>query len=218
MGLFTSLLKKENRGLNLNEFKYGLELLDENLTELHCSEHYEFYCIGGFVIMTLGLREESVDIDAFYKDNNILKKAIDNVGKILHNSKWLNNQLQHGSDHKDEIKESCRLIRSQIPDGMSLYKRGNNYSLYVCNGELLILLKLLASRDSAKDDNDLINLMNEFNYSVEDVLKLFKKYNVSKDSYYAMVIKLEACLLERDQWDFNMKIDHETLEVSYINK
>ncbi len=54
----------------------ALKVLNVELDELG-ADIFKIYCVGGFVLLSYGLRENSNDLDAYFKDGLYLKEVME---------------------------------------------------------------------------------------------------------------------------------------------
>jgi SAM-dependent methyltransferase len=78
------------------DFLSAFELLNKKLSEL--GEHLELVCGGGYALQLYGYRG-TVDVDAFYKSNDVIERVIREVGDAFGinttEEVWLNNSISN---------------------------------------------------------------------------------------------------------------------------
>lgn len=192
---------------DLNYFIDGLKILNIELMNLN-SEHFNVYCVGGFVMLSYGLRRSSKDIDAYFEvpDDPVFQKALSNTYKIIRKG-WLNNEVQKSFDHRKDFLSLSVMLN--IPEIFEIYLNLEKITVLNANLDRIFLMKLYSFREDFNDDiSDLINIINYQKMTYKDCLKILinAKSDINRDDWNLMIVRLSLLLL-----DFNM-IDHEQYE------
>lgn len=146
-------------------------LKDAELTE-------DIYVLGGAVMCSLGARESTLDIDAFYNNVSLIerigKKVSEKLGKDYN---VINDDIRPYLSHKGTYE---------------IYKSLSNLNIYYATSEYLFALKCTSCRTDSNDVRDLEFLTNKLGIKSQkeasEVLGMFYDLN-NVDSLYKDVLE-----------------------------
>lgn len=198
---FIKTLLNSEKDFGMSYFSNNLSMLDNILDMKECKNYYNIYAVGGFVMMTNNLRFSSKDIDAFFENSDpILSESIDKVGKITHNSEWMNNNVQTNKYNLEELRELKHLI-SLNKNNAELYRNYEHFSLYTIPLSIIMISKLLILRSESNDENDVIAIFeNYYNGNLQKLkndIKIYGKQMNNYNLYSDMILNLNILFHEK---------------------
>ncbi len=150
--------------------------------------HIEIIAIGGTAIGLLGIREQTMDVDFFYK--NI---SFDEMEKIVDKLKnKFKGKIDYWEDGKMLLTKHGRIIEQSLPSNYSklaniVEEEYKNITLKVLNPVDIIITKI--GRCNERDIEDIVAVQNKYHFSKEKLQKRFnlylKKYTGNKNEYRA---------------------------------
>lgn len=125
---------------------------------------------GGAIMIHFDFRQSTIDLDAFFKTNNLVEIAINKVAEEKGLPKdWLNQDFINTPSYSPKINEVSKL-----------YKAFNNVVFVYCLEPVyLIAMKLKSSRPTGGDLDDIIKMIYELRYksisiSYEEVINAYQ--------------------------------------------
>ena len=152
--LHDKLIKREDIRAVFNALAVAYEQIGGN-------QRKDIYLVGGSaIILEFNYRFATVDIDAYFNDDEKLTYAIEKVSLELNLPKdWLNHDFVLTPSYSPQIIEKAELF-SQF--GKYIY-------VYSLNHKYLIAMKLKSSRPTGGDLDDIIKMIYELRYKKIDI-------------------------------------------------
>ena len=128
------------------------------------NERFKIILVGGAVMVLYGLRDSSMDLDAYWRARRI-QKAIDDVAKKNNlKSNWFNKDFKKSPSFSDAIYDNCKLLL-----------KFDCCDFYAATDELMLCMKLIAGRTRVdkNDFPDILNLINRIQQRGEEVTQTY---------------------------------------------
>ena len=157
---------------DVNYFIEALERLSFKMIQANVDEDLNIYIIGGFCMKLHGLREATIDIDAYIQEysETSLKLLINEVGDEIGNPEWLNDDITN----IDTIPKLLDLLL--VKNSFKLERKIGKINIYVAELETVLITKLLAVMDERdeyqKDVQDVLSIVSRTGFSEQLVIKL----------------------------------------------
>lgn len=162
---------------DINYFIEALERLNYKLVQTQSEEALEVYVIGGFCMMLHGLRDATIDIDAYtlaYAHGNI-KRLIKEVGTEIGNSEWLNDDISN----IDTIPQLSELLK--VAESFRLERTIGKINVYAAEYKTMLITKIMAVMDERdnyqKDIQDIISIISRIGFS-ESIIHSLKTFQI----------------------------------------
>ena len=165
--LHSKLIKKDDIDSIFSTLAQEYELIGGN-------KDINIYLVGGAsIIISFDYRMSTIDIDAYYKNNKKLEKAIETVSAKLNLPKdWINSDFVNTPSFSYKIVEKARAFS----------KYGKFINIFCLEPKYLIAMKLKSSRPTGGDLDDIIMMIYELRY--KNVAITFDEIiNAYKDLY-----------------------------------
>ena len=137
--------------------KENIDGLFDNLSkeyiDLGGKQRVDIYIVGGAaIVLNFDYRMSTIDIDAYYKENQVLVDAILNVSnKLGLPNDWLNHDFTSTPSYSPEIVKKAVLHKGY----------GNIIFVYLLEPRYLIAMKLKSSRPTGGDLDDIVKMIYE---------------------------------------------------------
>lgn len=146
--------------------------LAEEYELLGGDKEIDIYLVGGIsIILNFNYRMSTLDIDAYFKENVLLKEAIKKVSKNLKlPDDWINQDFMKTPSYSPKIIEKEKLFS----------KYGKFIRLWFLEPKYLIAMKLKSSRPTGGDLDDVIMMIYELRYkhvsiSYNEIISAYKE-------------------------------------------
>lgn len=161
-----------NTYINKNNFDSIFNELAKSYETLGGNKKIELYLVGGTaIVLNFAYRKSTMDVDALFNTNAILKEAIENTASIFHLvNNWLNSDFATTPSYSKEI------INKAI-----LYKvYGKHIYVFHLESKYLIAMKLKSSRPEGGDLDDIVKMiyetrLNNESLAYEDIIEAYKE-------------------------------------------
>lgn len=172
--------------------------------ELGGSKEVEIYLVGGAaIILNFDFRMSTIDVDAMFKDNDILEIAIQNVSqKNGLPSDWLNKDFITTPSYSPKIIDKAKKY--------AVYH--NIIFVYLLEPKYLIAMKLKSSRPTGGDLDDIIKMIYELRYkgteiTYEQIIEAYKEFYSDFSNTYSYFLEKtkEACETPVEDFEFLFK-------------
>ena len=165
---------------DLEEFDLALKLLANKMEERDI-EPFDIYAVGGYVCLLKGKRDFTHDIDAYYRGNDELLKAISEVSIEIKNPEWLNNDVNYGSYL--DIPTLNELL--SVKDSFEFINKIGRINMYCASAFTVIFMKLVSFRIDESNKTDVQDICDlAVDYDVDTVINSLMKYKpLCKNSY-----------------------------------
>jgi len=139
---------------NTDYFIDALERLNFKLVNCQIEGDFDFYIIGGFCLMLHGLRESTMDIDAYLDLDDNVKALIFEVGVELKNPDWLNQDI----NNLDTILSLEALLT--VADAFELHRKIGKINIYIASLKTMLITKIIAAtnRQFQRDIRDILSI------------------------------------------------------------
>ena len=168
--LHSKLIKKEDVNTIFMALANKYESLGGN-------NKVSIHLVGGAAIVSrFKYRASTTDIDAYYLDNDILNKAIEQTSKELSLPlDWLNKEFTNTPSYTPNI----------IGKAVLLSKYGKYIRVYTLEPKYLIAMKLKSSRPTGGDLDDVIKMIYELRYNRVEISydEIIAAYNELYDDF-----------------------------------
>ena len=169
-----------------NDIDIIFQTLADNYEKLGGSKIVNIYLVGGAaIVLGFNYRMSTIDIDAYFTDNETLMQAIEVTGKEkgLANH-WLNYDFINTPSYSKNIIEKSKM-HSQFGRYINVFKLETKY---------LIAMKLKSSRPTGGDLDDIIKMiyetrLNKINLTYDDVIKAYEELYTNFDNTYDYFFK-----------------------------
>ena len=135
------------------------------------SNDVNIYLVGGAsIILSFDYRMSTIDIDAYFKNNELLQKSIINISKKLNlQSDWINQDFVNTPSYSPKI--------SKFANPFSTY--GKFIHLFTLEPKYLIAMKLKSSRPTGGDLDDIVMMIYEMRYknisiTYDEIIEAYK--------------------------------------------
>lgn len=173
--------------MTLDELTFGLRRLSI-LMEERDVEPVQLYVVGGFCMLLRGYRDYTQDIDAYYKGNDALLKAIYDVGVEINNPDWLNNDVYVSLDMMNDMPSLEDLLR--VEGSMQEWQRFGRITVFVASDLAVMYMKLISFRnDGHSDVEDLMRIAQSVG-DVDLMLRYLRKFARPVDDLENMIMNL----------------------------
>lgn len=145
------------------------------------NERFKIILVGGAVMVLYGLRDASMDLDAYWRARRI-QKALDDVARKNNlRSNWFNRDFRKSPSYTDAIYENCRIVL-----------RFDCCDFYAATDELMLCMKLIAGRTRV-DKNDFPDILHLINRIQQRGVEVTQTYiNTLLTRFYVPVPKLST--------------------------
>ena len=190
--LRNTLITKDNIEEIFNE-------LSKEYVKLGGNKILDFYLVGGAaIVLDFSYRLSTLDIDAFFEDNSILYKAIDNVSKKMNLPKdWINKNFVNTPSFSPKLFEKATLC----------FEFNNIIKVYSLHSKYILAMKIRSSRPTGGDLDDILMMIYEMRYkninlTYEDVLKCYKELYKDFSNTYTYFFEKTKEAFEKPISDF----------------
>ena len=161
-----------NKLINRNDIETVFDCLSKEYESLGGNKKVEIYLVGGAaILLKFDYRLSTMDIDAYFDENDMLNIAIKNTSKKLELPlDWLNQDFTKTPSYSNKIIEKAKMV-SQF---------GKYIFVYSIESKYLIAMKLKSSRPTGGDLDDIIMMIYEMRYkrlniSYEEIIEAYKE-------------------------------------------
>lgn len=167
-------------------------------------EELNIYLVGGAaIVLNFSYRAATIDIDAFYKDSEIINKAIKETSTLLDLPiDWLNHDFVNTPSFSELILDKSHLYKNYF----------NIINVFVLDSKYLIAMKLKSSRPTGGDLDDIIKMIYELRYKndpikYEDIINAYTElYPDFSNTYdYFLEKAKEAFEIPVEDFDYLFK-------------
>ena len=180
-----SMLHSKN--LDKERINTILENFSQNYEKIGGKEELDIYLVGGAaILLNFEYRESTIDVDALFKENDLVQNAIAITAKEIGIDKdWLNQDCKKTPSYSPLIQKKCFLFS----------EFGKHVKVYVLEPIYLIAMKLKSSRPTGGDLDDIIKMvyelrLKEAKITYDDVIKAYLElYGDFSNTYTQFLVK-----------------------------
>ncbi len=196
---YKNIIKKENIDIIFTS-------LADQYKKAGGTEKINIFIVGGAaIVINFNYRYSTIDIDALYKENKLIKESIKAVAKSLELPiDWLNHDFEKTPSYSPVLLQKSILYKEYL----------NLIIVYTLEPKYLIAMKLKSSRPTGGDLDDIIKMIYESRYrndplTYEDVIKAYKElYSDFSNTYdYFLVKAKEAFETPKEDFEYLFKRD-----------
>lgn len=173
-------------------------LADEYL-KLNGEDIFDVYLVGGAaIVLNFEYRASTIDIDAYFKNNQQINQAIDEVSKRLDLPKdWLNCDFMVTPSYSPVIVNKAKLYKA--------FRKV--IKVHLLEPKYLIAMKLKSSRPTGGDLDDVIKMIYELRYknipiSYEEIINAYKELYPNFSNTYDYFLKKTRDTFDTPMEDF----------------
>lgn len=173
-------------------------LADEYL-KLNGEDIFDVYLVGGAaIVLNFEYRASTIDIDAYFKNNQQINQAIDEVSKRLDLPKdWLNCDFMVTPSYSPVIVNKAKLYKA--------FRKV--IKVHLLEPKYLIAMKLKSSRPTGGDLDDVIRMIYELRYknipiSYEEIINAYKELYLDFSNTYDYFLKKTRDTFDTPMEDF----------------
>lgn len=173
-------------------------LADEYL-KLNGEDIFDVYLVGGAaIVLNFEYRASTIDIDAYFKNNQQINQAIDEVSKRLDLPKdWLNCDFMATPSYSPVIVNKAKLYKA--------FRKV--IKVHLLEPKYLIAMKLKSSRPTGGDLDDVIKMIYELRYknipiSYEEIINAYKELYPNFSNTYDYFLKKTREAFDTPMEDF----------------
>lgn len=173
-------------------------LADEYL-KLNGEDIFDVYLVGGAaIVLNFEYRASTIDIDAYFKNNQQINQAIDEVSKRLDLPKdWLNCDFMVTPSYSPVIVNKAKLYKA--------FRKV--IKVHLLEPKYLIAMKLKSSRPTGGDLDDVIRMIYELRYknipiSYEEIINAYKELYLDFSNTYDYFLKKTREAFDTPMEDF----------------
>ncbi len=173
-------------------------LADEYL-KLNGEDIFDVYLVGGAaIVLNFEYRASTIDIDAYFKNNQQINQAIDEVSKRLDLPKdWLNCDFMATPSYSPVIVNKAKLYKA--------FRKV--IKVHLLEPKYLIAMKLKSSRPTGGDLDDVIKMIYELRYknipiSYEEIINAYKELYPNFSNTYDYFLKKTRDTFDTPMEDF----------------
>ena len=185
--------------LDINDMKNAFSLLSKKIKKRFGRNYIlDIYIVGGASMLFNSYRDSTQDIDAYLKCDkydraDILTLVYEVADELDLSTKWLND------DFKNTDSYTQKIINPKCYTFQKTYNQCLN--VFIVKPIYVLCMKLMSFRENTNDINDIINIIKNNNFELEDIENAFaylyekSLYNSIGEKAYNLILDL---ILERN--------------------